>query len=98
MKIRIGITELRSVSRPPPDVIVLDVCKIPEIVEEVSVVSVLLGSRVVAQVVVGARVVEGAALDHVKVARSENLVVSVVAHPFVALLAARVVAVFASVV
>ena len=93
-----------SVPGPSPDVVVLDVGKVPEVVEEVAlaVARVLLRPRVVAQVVVGARVVEGAALDHVEVARAEDLVVAVVAahrgrrgHALVALLArARVRAVF----
>ena len=44
--------------------IVLDVRKVPKVVEEVrrGVAAVLLRSRVVPKVVVGARVVEGAAL------------------------------------
>ena len=69
--------------------VVLDVRKVAEVVEEsLSAVAALLGPRVVPQVVVGARVVEGAALDHVKVARAEDLVVAVVrrhGHPLVVL-------------
>ena len=83
-------TDPDSVSRAPPDVVVLDVRKVAEVVEEsLSAVAALLGPRVVPQVVVGARVVEGAALDHVKVARAEDLVVAVVrrhGHPLVVLL------------
>ena len=64
---------------PFPVEVILDVGKVPEILEEVSAALligiVVLGSGVVPGVVEGVGVVEGAALNDLKVAGAQNLVV-----------------------
>ncbi len=75
LQIRKRLREFLSIFWPVVTVqVVLDVRKVPEVLEEVVAV-VVLRSAIVGRVIVGVVVIKCSSLDHVKVARTEDLIV-----------------------